>query len=144
MNSPSKEIRSKGLSLIELLITICLISIITGIATVSYESFWIKEQLRSASDELVQQIQLARMKSVLENRSYQIRLEQHILSTFHYQNNQWELWSNFQLNPTIIYQFSGTINFSAKGFASPKSIYLTKNDFTKKVVININGRIRSE
>ena len=142
--SHQKKINSQGLSLIELLVTICLISIIVGIAGVSFQSFWANEQLRTASDELIQQLRLARMKSILENRSYQIKLEEHVLKIRYNQNNSWQNWSDFRINSDIIYQLSGKISFSGKGFASPKTVYLTKNDQTKKVIVNINGRIRSE
>ena len=136
--------QSGGISLIEILVSICLVSIIMGLATVAYRPLWTKEELRSAADELIQQIQLARLKSILENRSYQLAADQRILTTFYYQNGQWYEGARFQLNETIDYQLSGRIHFSAKGFASPKTIYLNKHNYTKKVIVNLNGRIRSE
>jgi prepilin-type N-terminal cleavage/methylation domain-containing protein len=134
----------KGVSLIELLITISLISIITGLASVSYQSLWSKEQLRVAADDLVRQFQTARMRAILENRSYYIRLEQDVLQTYGDYLNRKQLQSTSRLNETIQYRLSGEIGFSAKGFASPKTVTLTKNDQTRKIIININGRIRND
>ena len=136
--------RCQGVSLVEILVVVGLIAIMTGLVTVSYRPFWIGEQLRSASNELIQQLQLARMKSILENRSYRLGLERNLLRIYYAEKNRWQLGKNFQLDGSIRYHFPGNVNFSSRGFASPKTIHLTKDDHTTKVIININGRIRLE
>ncbi len=136
--------RTQGLSLIELLITLCIISIVAGVSAVSYQTLWTKEQVESATHDLIQQLQLTRIRSILENRSYRLSIEDQQLIIEYLQNDQWVLTSAFHLNTAIYYQVTGNISFSAKGFASPKTLMLHYDGVSKKVVININGRIRTE
>lgn len=130
--------------MLEVLVVICLIFAITGLAALSYRPFWEKEQLRTAASDLIRQIQLARMKAILENRSYRLVVDQGKLKTFRYENGEWREWSSYRLVETVDYQMRGGMHFSGKGFASPKTIRLNKDELKKKVIVNINGRIRSE
>ncbi len=111
-----------GVSLMELLVTLCIISILCGFAAVSVGPLWKKHQLRLAVDDIISQIQLFRMKSILENRTYQIKFSQPHLYYCSKSNNQWSGWKQYKLKDQVFYSMSGTTYFYSKGFASPKTI----------------------
>ncbi len=135
--------QQEGLSLIEIMIAICLVSIIAGLATVSLEPLWKKHQLRLAVSNMTGTIQLFRMKAIIEKRTFQLKIENRRLYYRGRLTDQWESWSNWDLYTQVEYSMSGTTSFYSKGFASPKTITVTRNEFHQKIIININGKTRT-
>ncbi|MCP4754334.1 MAG: hypothetical protein GY866_25905 [Proteobacteria bacterium] len=134
---------SKGLSLFEIMVAICIVSIVTGLATVSLRPLWEKHELRLAVDDLTGRIQLLRMKAILEKSTYQMKIEGPQLFYRRKIADRWDPWTNHRLKERIRYSMSGSSYFSGKGFATPKTITLTNNDYNRKIIININGRSRT-
>lgn len=114
-----------------------------GMVSVSLRPLWGKHQLRLGVKELIGQIQLLRMKAILEKCSYQIRIANSRLSYRKKKQNQWESWKNFKLKDDIEYTMKGNVYFYSKGFASPKTITLRHDKYSQKIIVNINGRART-
>lgn len=132
----------KGISLIETLITIAIISVIAGISTVSLNQLGAKQTLHSASDELIHQLQLLRLKAILEKKTYQAKFQSHLFFHRKKEKAEWSEWTSYPLANHVNFSLSSTINFSEKGFTSPRTITISNQDIKQKVIININGRIR--
>ena len=68
----TKKHNEKGVTLVELLITIAIISILAGIGIPEYGRFIAKSRVRSAASDLLQNMRLARTMAIKENRTYLI------------------------------------------------------------------------
>ncbi len=132
----------EGITLFELITVVCLISVITGFGLLSFDPLWKKHQLKLASTDFKGKIQLYRMKAILKNTTYQIRLNNNILYVRNKEGESWSDWRNLKLRDKISYSFAGNIYFYQKGFASPKTMTLGFGDYNKKLILNINGRVR--
>ena len=132
----------KGISLIETLITIVIISVIAGISTVSFNQLTSKQALHSASDELIHQLQILRLKAILQKKLYQAKFQSHLFYQRNKEKTEWSEWKSYPLANRVIFSLSSPITFSAKGFTSPRTITLSNQDIKQKVIINLNGRIR--
>lgn len=132
--------RRKGFSIIEVMITVSLLAVLAGVATTTFPSLLEKHRLSLAVKEFVGQLNLKRSRSILENKSYQLKISNHFLETYH--NSV--LVQSYALPREFTYVLSGSIYFHGKGIASPKTTVILSPTYSHKVVININGRIRSE
>jgi len=63
---------NNGVTLIELLIVIAIVSILAGIGIPQYGRFLAKNRVRSAANDLLQNMRLARTMAIKENRNYLI------------------------------------------------------------------------
>ncbi len=72
MNNRMNIKNNKGVTLIELLITITIISLLAGIGIPQYSRFVADGRIRGAAGDLVQHMRLARTMAIKENRQYLI------------------------------------------------------------------------
>jgi prepilin-type N-terminal cleavage/methylation domain-containing protein len=135
----------KGFSLIEILIVIVIISTITALFQVSFRKIYHKTQLKTASDILKQTLISSRLTAITQNLSIQHKISDNMLCTRIKNNMIWEKWNCKILNgENINYVMKGQINFSSRGFATPKTIKMYLKELTIALIININGSIREE
>lgn len=132
----------KGITLFELITVVCLITIISGMGLLSFEPLWKKHQLEAASKDFKGKIQLYRMKAILENSTYQLQLNNNVLYIRKKKGESWSNWEKSILSDQIDYGVTGNIFFYQKGFASPKTLTLGSGAYNKKLILNINGRVR--
>ena len=134
--------RASGFSLMEIMVALCVVVIVAGISVVSLNPAWQKRRLGFATEELRQRFQTLRLKSIMAKRDHQAIIQDKYVFFRHRENEDWSDWEKTALNPTIKYSMKGTESFYSKGFASPKTITLTNGEYSQKIIININGRIR--
>ncbi len=127
----------------EVLVTLVLFSIISGVAAVSLGPLWQKHQLKQATAQLLSQIQTCRMKAIVKQKTYQIKITKQTLSSRYKSGIDWSNWEDYLFPGSALYSMSGTSYFYSKGFASPKTITVTHDNYHQKVIININGRART-
>lgn len=132
----------KGFSLFEVLIALAILTIVTGMAMVSLGPLWQKHQLKQATAHLLEQIQICRMKAVVEQKTYQIKMSGQQFYRRYKSGVDWSEWEHFRFDSPAQMSMSGTSYFYSKGFASPKTITLIHDDYRQKIIININGRAR--
>lgn len=142
MNGSVKISLKKGFSLLEVLISLVIITIITGLAAVTLGPYWQKHQLKQATSELMEQIQICRTKAIIEQKTYQMKITGEMLFRRYKSGTDWSNWEQTRLSSPAHVSMSGTSYFYSKGFASPKTITVSHYDYKQKVVININGRAR--
>lgn len=132
-----------GLSLIEVMIALCIISVLMGIGTLRLNPLWKKHQLNTAVNEFVGKVQFFRMKAILEKSTCQLKMNGDTLFHRSRVDSSWSEWTEQSLAEEISYTMTGVLSFYDKGFASPKSIVLKGDNYSRKVIININGRART-
>jgi len=142
-NSVSLKNERAGLSLIEVMIALCIVSVLMGIGSFTLHPLWKKHQLNTAVNSFISDIQLMRMKAILEKRTFQMKISGGVLFYHSMEEVTWSQWNERQLDKEVTYSMSGVTSFYDKGFASPKTIILKGNEYSRKVIININGRTRT-
>jgi len=78
----AKKQNDKGVTLIELLITIAIIGILASIGIPQYGRFVANSRIRSASSDLLQNMRLARTMAIKENRNYLITFNEADVNTY--------------------------------------------------------------
>jgi type II secretion system protein H len=131
-----------GLTVFELIAVICIIGILTSLSFVFFKPLWEKHQIQQAADEIENQIQLLRMKAILENNTYEMKLTNQIIEYRKRNSSHWEDWRKYVLKKTMNYSMPGSIYFDSKGFTSPKTITISLKNRFQQIIININGRVR--
>ncbi len=135
----------KGYSLIEILVVITIISTITALFHVSFGKLYYKSHLKTASDILKQTLISSRLTAITQNLSIQHKISENMLCTRIKNDQEWKKWNCINLNEeNINYEMMGQINFSPRGFATPKTIKIHLGELTLALIININGSIREE
>jgi prepilin-type N-terminal cleavage/methylation domain-containing protein len=68
-------VNEKGLSLIELMVALAMVGILMFIGIPEYNRFSARDRVRSAANELLQNMRLARAMAIKENRTYTLIVE---------------------------------------------------------------------
>lgn len=131
-----------GITLFELMAVVCIIGVISSFGLVSLKPLWQKHQLRQSISEVDSQVQILRLKAILEDCTYQMKIDGQYLLFRKKIKNKWLDWQKYQLNESTSVLISGSIYFDSKGFASPKSITIQLGQRYQQLIININGRTR--
>jgi len=78
----AKKQNDKGVTLVELIITIAIISILAGIGIPQYGRFVANSKVRSAANDLLQNMRLARTMAIKENRNYLVTFNEAGANTY--------------------------------------------------------------
>ena len=131
-----------GITLFELMAVVCIIGVISSLGMVSLKPLWQKHQLHQSTSEVDSQVQMLRLKAILEDCTYQMKIDdRHLLFRKKIQN-KWLGWKKYRLSERTSVFMSGSIYFDNKGFTSPKSITIQLEQRYQQLIININGRTR--
>ncbi len=137
-----KAVQQIGVSLFELMAVVFIIGVLSSIGIVSFKPLWQKHQLSQSTNNIEEQIQLLRLKSIIENCTFEMKFDQHHLVYRKKQGQDWGNWRRYRLNEAAEYSMSGSIYFDNKGFTSPKTITIKMLNGFQQLIININGRVR--
>ncbi len=132
----------KGITLFELMAVVCIIGVIASFGVVSLKPLWQKHQLHQSISDIDSQVQILRLKAILEDCTYQMRIEGQYLLFRKKTKNKWLDWNKYKLGESTKVLMSGSVFFDNKGFSSPKSITIQLEQRYQLLIININGRTR--
>jgi type IV fimbrial biogenesis protein FimT len=152
---------AKGFSLIEVIVVMVILAIISALAAPSFSEWIEKYRVKSASRQLVTDLQLMKMKSISDKVQHRIRFinasNQYMLERY---DASAPAWVQFDIvrdiasstNPYFAKGVSFTqglngnnITFSPSGSANPfGTVIFTTGDQTRNVVVSMTGRIRIE
>jgi prepilin-type N-terminal cleavage/methylation domain-containing protein len=153
MSSLRVPYRKYGFTLFEVLITLLLVSIISGFAAVKFDHLWAKHELRMATRELVQKLQILRTKAILSQLPQQIEIQASYLLT----RPKGSAWKTEHLHSGVNYFHSIVseicqlknhardirITYNGGGTSNGVTICLMKGKWYQKIILNSYGRIRT-
>ncbi len=143
----------KGFTIFEVLITLALVSIISGVTALEFSPMWSKHQLRIATRDLSQRLQIERVRAILTQIPHQIEIQ----STFFLSRQEGGKWQIEDL-PSGISYFRSKVTTPCLLTTSPKAIRITyngagtsngitlclmKDRWYRKIILNSYGRIRT-
>jgi len=131
-----------GVSLIELVVAVALVSIMTAIALPSWNKLLPSYQLDSSVRQFQSELHLIKMRAVAENASFQLVYSN---GADAYTIQRESTIVAMKPMPTgVVVTNAGAISFSSRGTAAANRIKLRSSDGTcKQVVVSPTGRIRS-
>lgn len=130
------------MTVIELMAVVCIVGILSAAAMVSFKPMLEKHRLSLSTQNLEGILQSYRMKAILQNTTYEIRIGGEYLLSRRQQDEHWEEWRKHQFLTEASVDFSGSVYIDGKGFMTPKTIHLRYGKSDQYLVININGRMR--
>ena len=134
------SLRFEGVSLFEMMVTIVIVSILSGSAYITLGPLWKKHEIGLVASDLTGHIQSLRLRAILEGVTYQMMIEDSSLK-FKKATSAGP-WRKIELGESVHCSLKGRVLFSSRGFTSPKTIFLSTSKFKQNVIININGRVR--
>jgi len=144
MNNPSQMKGKKGFSLPEVLISVFILAVVGGIASISFLNLSPKYRLKRAVWEINSQMNYARYKAIFYGIKVRIAFKTagYSIEKYNEELEQWELEREFilegvtiQANNTPIFHPAGTVSNLA-------SIYVSNSWGMYKITLAISGRIK--
>ena len=131
-----------GVSLIELVVAVALISIVTAIALPTWNKLLPSYQLDSSVRQFQSELHLLKMRAVAENVSFQLVYSSGA-DAYTIQKES-TIVAVKPMPEGVAVTNAGTISFSSRGTAAANRIKLRSSDGTcKQVIVSPTGRIRS-
>ena len=144
MKNNSSVFKTKGFSLIEVLICLFIFSIMVGLSSTSFLSLSPKYKLQKAAWEIRSRLNFARYKAVFEGEKVRVSIDSTRYKIEQYDENQ-NLWVlklesilegvSVNANNSPLFHPGGTVSNLA-------SIYVTNSWGQYKITIAITGRIK--
>ena len=93
--SPAAVPKTRGFSLIEILVVLLIIGIASSFALVSFGDFAKKRQIITDAEDFVDYVQLVKQQAILENRHFLLRWHDHEYEVLRYQaKDRWQSMHN--------------------------------------------------
>lgn len=124
------------------MVVVCIVGLLTTIGTITIKPLWEKRQLWLAAVELEDRIAILRMRAIIENETFEMKISDQFLVYRKKQDSSWGSWQKYHLSDTVRYSLTKSVYFDRKGFASPCTILIKLGERSQKLTININGRVK--
>jgi Tfp pilus assembly protein FimT len=134
------------MTLLESLITVAIISITTVVAVPSLIRARESYELDSAARQVAGNLQSARVKAISRNRDYRVRVISSVTYAIEREDPTWKLDETLLLPRAFRITANAVPQFHRRGNASPTAtiIVWSPSGRSKKIIVNITGRIRIE
>ncbi len=134
---------SKGLTLMELIITLGVLAILLAIATPSLDTFSSAYKLRGATREVATDLQFARLLAVKENKNLRVDFNPKYYQVVRSDGSIAKARNLGNEYPDITLT-SISITFDSRGDASASTVTVTNPRGAKNVTVNSTGRVKIE
>lgn len=135
--------RSSGITLTELLVVLCLLSILITLGIPAFESFFVRWEASSGVRTVTTAISYARYDAVKMNRSVKFCIENNRILLKEKRSGVWEPFRSFDVDENVSLTINSSPVFSPTGSVAPLcSIYVRNERYCYKITISIEGRIK--
>jgi type IV fimbrial biogenesis protein FimT len=135
---------SKGLTLVELMITLAVLAILLVIATPSLDLFSSTYKLRGATREVATDLQFARLLAVKENKDIRVAFSPTSYQVVRVSDGSVAKTRNLNPDYPNITLTSISITFDSRGNSSTNTITVANPRGTKNVTVNPTGKVKVE
>lgn len=139
----NKHKNQKGVTVIELLIALTLLSLVIALGVPGFKSFNKKAKISSSIRNVTLAINTARYKAVDNNRSIKLKVENNKLILLEKREETWEPFMDFVPGDDVAVSINASPVFSPEGYITPLcSIYVNCCAERHKVTVSLAGRIK--
>lgn len=130
--------KSSGFTLLEVLITVAVLSILVALAVPSFREMMDRNAVTTTANDILSSLLLARSEAIKREKSVQFTLSG---ASWTITDADGEELSN-SLAPSGVDVGSISVTYNSRGRAPANSIEISKNGKVRCVIINSNGRPR--
>lgn len=132
-----------GMSLTELLVVLCLLSILITLGIPAFKSFFIQWEASGGVRTATTALSYARYDAVKMNRSVKFCIEDNQILLKEKRSGVWEPFRSFDVEKNVSLTINSSPVFSPTGSVAPLcSIYVENERYCYKITISIAGRIK--
>jgi type IV fimbrial biogenesis protein FimT len=136
--------RTKGFTLMELIITLAVLAVLLAIATPSLERLSSAYKLRGATREVATDLQFARLLAVKENKNIQVAFNPTFYQVVRVSDGSVAKARNLGTDYPDITLTSISITFDSRGDSSANTVTVTNPRGARNVTVNSTGRVKIE
>jgi type IV fimbrial biogenesis protein FimT len=136
--------RSKGLTLMELVITLAVLAILLVIATPSLDVFSSAYKLRGAAREVATDLQFARLLAVKENKDFRVDISPQSYQVVRVIDGSVAKSRNMNPDYPNVTLTNISIPFDSRGNSTANTVIVTNPRGTKSVTVVSTGRVKIE
>jgi len=137
--------KSRGISIIEMLIYMFIISIVFVLGIRSFKAFKREAEISNAVRMVISSLNTARYKAVSDYDKIRVFQDNNKIFLQKKINNDWKSFSDFIIKGNITVKFNNFPVFSPLGSASPLCSILISSEYKKfKTTLSMAGRIKTK
>jgi prepilin-type N-terminal cleavage/methylation domain-containing protein len=135
---------SRGLTLVELIITMAVLAILLTIATPSLELFSSAYKLRGAAREVATDLQFARLLAVKENKDIRVAFGPTSYQVIRVSDGSVAKTRNLSSDYPDIAVTSIAVTFDSRGNSTPNTVTVANSRGMRNVTVNPTGKVKVE
>jgi type IV fimbrial biogenesis protein FimT len=135
---------SKGLTLVELIITLAILATLLAIAAPNLDLFSSSYKLRGAAREVATDLQFARLLAVKENKDFRVDISSQSYQVVRVSDGSVAKSRNLTLDYPNVTLTNISIPFDSRGNSSANTVTVANPRGTKNVTVISTGRVKIE
>ncbi len=142
----NKNAGNKGLTIVELFVSLGLISIILTMGVSRFEAFFSRMRVTNGVRTVTASFSRARFEAIRGNRRVKVNLEvsAHEIQLMEKRGGRWQVFHRYPLEKKVLFSMNASPVFSPFGSASPLcSTYVENEVYKYKITISMAGRIKT-
>ena len=134
----------KGVSVFELLITVCIFSLLIIMSVPGFEAFFSKIHINNGVRTVTSALNTARYRSIYMNKRVKFNIKGNKLLLMETKNGKWREFLSFKISDKLSVKINSSPVFSPTGSVSPLcSIFVKNSKYQYKITLSISGRIKT-
>jgi type II secretory pathway pseudopilin PulG len=134
---------SKGLTVMELLVTVGLLALVVLVTVPGLQSFFFRMEVHAALRTVTVALSTARTTAIRDNQPVRAEVAGSYLRLSRDDGGEWRVFRSFELGDKVAVRANGRPVFSPLGFVSPLcTITVEKQRRVWRVVLSMYGRLK--